>query len=240
MDSLFRFKYFSVSNYKSALKVGTDAVTLGACIELPEDCRTVLDIGTGTGVIALMIAQKINFVLRDTSDLRPQSISAIDIDKASCEEAEENFKNSPWAKFLSVENISLQDYKPKEQFDLIFSNPPYFENSLKNPDNRTSTARHTDSLCFRDICVFSKEYLKGCLWVILPYDQLINSQRLAASFGLFLFKQITIYSSERKSAKRAILAFSKQQKSILKEDLILNRSGVRSEEYMELTKDYLL
>lgn len=241
MDSLFKFKQFSVSNWRSALKVGTDAVVLGSLLELPAGFRFGLDIGTGTGVIALMVAQKIASQARNDGNRR-WGVIGIDIDGASCEEAAENFANSPWAEYLRVEKLRLQDYKPTQNFDLIFSNPPYFENSLKNPDQRESTARHSDSLSFRDICAFCSEYLSedGQFWVILPFDQMLNNKRIAASFGLKAYKQVTVYSTAKKPAKRAVLAFSRNATTLYSSELILNENGTHSPQYQALTADFLI
>lgn len=121
MDSSFRFKQFSVSNVRSALKVGTDAVLLGAAVTLLPEDQYALDLGTGTGVIALMVAQR-----------SPQlQITGIDIDEDSALEAAENFANSPWAERLTALHQDALNFRPEHSFDLIVSNPPYFESSLK-------------------------------------------------------------------------------------------------------------
>ena len=138
--SVFRFKKFSVVNERSAMKVNTDGVLLGAAMTILPDDSLLLDIGTGTGTIAMMAAQRLADM--GVSTVR---IDAIDIDEPSASEAAANFRNSPWADSLTVHNLSLDDYAADfaETYDLIFSNPPYFEDSLTAPDIRKSTARHT-------------------------------------------------------------------------------------------------
>ncbi len=232
MADLFRFKRFSVSNERSALKVGTDAVLLGAAMNIPEKASQALDIGTGTGVIALMAAQR----------NEKMQICAIDIDAASAEEAAENFRNSPWQDRLTAINIRLQDYRPELKFDFVFSNPPYFLNSLKNPDKRESGARHNDSLEIKDIFAFCREYLDtdGCIALILPSEQAKNAKMLGASFGFRPCRELLIHSSAKKAPKRVILEFSKELKPYVSESLCLHRDGGKSEEYKILCEDFYL
>ncbi len=232
MADLFKFKQFSVLNEKSALKVGTDAVLLGAALHIPESARRALDIGTGTGVIALMVAQR-------GPDL---SIEAIDIDALSVEEAEYSFRNSPWADRLSVSKIRLQEYRPEHKFDMVFSNPPYFLNSLKNPDKRESGARHNDSLELKDIFAFCREQLNdsGSIALILPYEQAKSAKLCGISFGFRPYMELCIQSSENKMPKRVILEFSKELKAYSSGTLCLYRGGEKSEEYKRLCEDFYL
>ena len=141
----FRFKRFNVVNQRSAMKVNTDGVLLGAAMTISPEARCLLDVGTGTGTIALMAAQRM-------SDLALQEqiqVNAIDIDEPSATEAAENFRNSPWATLLNVRLTSLDDYSasldPQVRFDHIFSNPPYFDDSLQAPDQRRNDSRHTST-----------------------------------------------------------------------------------------------
>ena len=167
----FRFKRFEVVNERSAMKVNTDGVLLGAAMTiLPED-RCMLDIGTGTGTIALMAAQRVADHVGMEASHGNIRIDAVDIDEPSATEAAKNFANSPWAECLHAHNMSLDafaatdqmdGYAPVQKYDLIFSNPPYFEDSLTAPDERKSTARHTsEGLSYRDIFEFAKERLTG-------------------------------------------------------------------------------
>ncbi len=146
----FRFRQFAVAHDRCAMRVNTDAVLLGAWCPLPDEAPEprILDIGTGSGVIALMLAQR----------CPAARITAIDIDEPSALQARENFLASPWPDRLTAQHISLQDFTPPlkggrgDSYNLILSNPPYFRNALRNPDPRRSDARHTDTLSFDELC----------------------------------------------------------------------------------------
>ena len=226
MADSFRFKQFSIRNDRAALKVGTDAVLLGAAMTLLPSDRRALDIGTGTGVIALMAAQR-----------APQlEIEAIDIDGPSAEEAGINFMNSPWPGRLSARHCALADY------DLIFSNPPYYDNSLRNPDERISTARHSSRLTLAHIFDFASSWLTdgGRLSLILPSDARISSLRTAASFGFHPFRTIMVRTVETKPPKRVIFELSRHDIADSQEFITLMKDGGRSPEYSLLTQGFYL
>ena len=234
MAGSFSFKRFTIRNDKAALKVGTDAVLLGAAMTLRPEDKTLLDIGTGTGVIALMVAQR----LENTSS----RILSIDIDQPSAEEAAENFADSPWASALTAIHTSLADFRPDRKFDCIFSNPPFYDNSLTNPDAREATARHTESLSYREIFAFSAEWLQpdGHLSLILPADQEVAIIRTAASFGLYPFRIIRVRTTIRKPVRRIILEFSRTREKASDESLTLQDGSARSAQYAELTREFYL
>lgn len=234
MAGSFSFKRFTIRNDKAALKVGTDAVLLGAAMTLRPEDKTLLDIGTGTGVIALMVAQR----LENTSS----RILSIDIDQPSAEEAAENFADSPWASALTAIHTSLADFRPDRKFDCIFSNPPFYDNSLTNPDAREATARHTESLSYREIFAFSAEWLQpdGHLSLILPADQEVAIIRTAASFGLYPFRIVRVRTTIRKPVRRIILEFSRTREKASDESLTLQDGSARSAQYAELTREFYL
>lgn len=161
MGSCFRFKQFTVVNERSAQKVGTDGVLLGAWVSLTGGERRILDAGTGTGVIALMLAQ------RHPSAL----ITGIDIDLPSVEEASLNFSSSPWSGRLSAGQADFREYAGS--FDLVVSNPPFFVNSLKNPSQRRAVARHDETLSHDDLADGALRLMApgGRLAVVLPYAE---------------------------------------------------------------------
>ena len=241
MAGSFRFKRFTIRNDKAALKVGTDAVLLGAAMTVSPDDSTILDIGTGTGVIALMVAQRL-IGEAPHQKIAETQVFAIDIDGPSAEEAAENFTDSPWASALTAIHTSLAGFKPERKFDCIFSNPPFYDNSLRNPDAREATARHTESLSYREIFAFSAEWLApaGRLSLILPADQEVAILRTAASFGLYPFRIIRIKGAARKPVKRIILEFSQTRGRVAEESLTLQDGPSRSAQYAELTKEFYL
>lgn len=232
--SEFRFRQFSVKNEASAMKVGTDAVLLGAAMTLRPSDRSLLDVGTGTGVIALMAAQRL------TSSAF--QIEAIDIDPASAAEAAENFAASPWSSHLRACCIPLSSYCAAG-FDLIFSNPPYYDSSLKNPDARESAARHTETLSYRGLCAFAATHLKpeGRLSLILPSDCEKDLLRTAASFGLYPFRLLRIRTTPAKPVSRLIAEFSRSRTQPEASELtLMDSSGKRSREYVSLTREFYL
>lgn len=260
--TIFRFKQFSVKNERSAMKVNTDGVLLGAAMTLEPSDRRLLDIGTGTGTIALMAAQRLSGLKSQTEDsplAKPCSdsdfaIEAIDIDEPSVGEAAENFAASPWADSLTVKNISLQDYAAEVNgtaavvrpagFDLIFSNPPYFESSLKAPDERRRVARHAETMSYREITAFAAARLSdtGRLSVILPAEIEIESVRYAASFGLCLFRVLRVRTTPPRPITRVVLEFSRRRpaQGPVSEEITIQKEGAYSEEYRSLVKNYLL
>ena len=231
--SVFRFKKFELSNERAAMKLGTDSVLLGACVDV-DGVKSVLDVGTGTGVIALMIAQ------RTEGELQPQ-IDAIDIDLPSVEEAKENFENSPWADRLRVFHSALQDY-PLKEYELIVSNPPYFDNSLLNPDSRKSGARHTFSLSYIDILEYARQSLspQGRLALILPAEEEKRLIRAAVSYSLYPRSILRLRTVERKSPKRIVIEFSKIRTETMISALTMSRDGEYTPEYRKLVEAFLL
>lgn len=232
----FRFKQFTVRQDASALKVGTDAVLLGAAMTLRESDRAMLDVGTGTGVIALMTAQRIAAL-----GAAP-IIIAIDIDGPSAAEAAANFAASPWPGMLSARHCALRDFAPAAPLDVIFSNPPYYDESLPNPDAREAAARHTCSLSYRELCAFAARHLApaGRLSLILPSDCEQALVRTAASFGLHPFRILRIRTTDAKPPRRIVAEFSRDAGPALTETLTLMSGSARTAEYSLLTSDFYL
>jgi tRNA1Val (adenine37-N6)-methyltransferase len=279
--SVFSFKKFKVVNERSAMKVNTDGVLLGAAMTLSADDLRLLDIGTGTGTIALMAAQRLDDLRRRSfaaaqddnrgaaqddnrgaaqDDNRGAAqddkihIDAIDIDEPSASEAKMNFEQSPWAANLSAHNLSLDDFSAKLttlksegqdiKYDLIFSNPPYFEDSLTAPDERKSTARHTsDGLSYRDIFDFSKQYLteNGRVALVLPADQEAAICRYARMSDMHLLRVLRIRTVPRKAPSRVVIEFSKQRVQEVEDTILtIQNEGQYTQEYLSLTKEFYL
>lgn len=231
--SIFHFKQFSVQNEKSAMKVNTDSVLLGAWAEIPEDSKIGIDIGSGTGLLALMIAQR-----------NPKiKITGIEIEKNAFEESKINFKNSPYSKRLKAVNLPLQKFETEVKFDVIISNPPYFVNDLKNQTQNKTTARHTDSMSFEELLFFAENNLSnyGKFSLVLPK---IESQLfifLSEKTSLHLQQVAFIQPNSAKSVNRVLMCFGKEKTKLIEETFCVYQSqGVYSKEHHELTKDFYL
>lgn len=232
----FRFKQFRVKNEDSPMKVGTDGVLLGAAIRLTGQERRILDIGTGTGVIALMLAQRCESAV----------IVGVEIDPDAAREANFNFKRSQWANRLELNACSLNEYDAnsvEKRFDLIVSNPPYFDGSLLNPDSRRSIARHTVSLSCRELLDFSKRHLEkeGRLALILPYESRDSLLREAALLGLHTTRIISIFSTSKKDATRIIAEFRAEPCQNPEENkLTIRNDEGYTYEYLNLMHEFYL
>jgi tRNA1Val (adenine37-N6)-methyltransferase len=235
----FRFKQFFVEDAKCAMKVGTDGVLLGAwaptAVSRQPSAIRILDVGTGSGLIALMLAQR----------CPNAQIDAIDIDEAAVEQARGNAEISDFKSQISNFVSRLQDWKPETKYDLIVSNPPYFQNSLKNPDKGRELARHTDSLSYRELLAHSARLLKdeGQLALILPAEAETEVRGTAADHSLYFTRVTRVFSKETKPARRVMIAFSHQPSAVspIEDTLVLeDEKGGRSAAYSELTKDFYL
>jgi tRNA1Val (adenine37-N6)-methyltransferase len=232
-NNYFNFKQFTINQDKSAFKVGTDSVLLGAFINVAGS-KNILDIGTGTGVIVIMLAQR--------SDAE---ISAIEPDPDSFSQACENVSHCKWHNRINVENTTLQNYHPgKGKFDLIVSNPPYFNNSLKNPDPRKSAARHNYALNPDEILEGVIRLLddQGSFHLILPYVEGNIFIAEAQQFGLYCNSILKIKPLPGAEIKRLILSFSRDRKKASEKFLTIEHGKGHefTEEYINLTKDFYL
>lgn len=231
------------------MKVNTDGVLLGASMTLRETDRRLLDIGTGTGTIALMAAQRLLGTESPIWSGNEIRIDAIDIDEPSATEAAANFSNSPWSDVLHACNVSLDGYAariagPDAFYDLIFSNPPYFEESLQAPQERRNNARHTATgLSYREILDFASERLteQGRVSLVLPADVETALTRHARMCGLHLFRILRVRTVPRKDPSRIIAEFSRTRCQTPEEELLtIQNEGKYTQEYLSLTRDFYL
>ncbi len=233
-NSFFHFKQFSISQDRCAMKVSTDAVVLGALADQANP-ESILDIGTGTGVIILMLAQRF-------SDSR---VDGVEIDKPAFDQATENIANSPWPNRIKVLHQPFQEfYKTANQtYDLIVSNPPFFKDHIKSLDPQRNLAIHNDGLPFGELIKGVKTLLKpsGLFWVILPPHQMQYLVKIAAFFKLFPAKNVELKDSPGKKTLREITAFSFYNNLILQHELLIkNEANAFSPSYITLLKDFLL
>lgn len=213
------------------MKVGTDGVLLGAWAE---GGNRVLDVGTGTGLVALMMAQRF-----------PQAlVEAIEIDGEAATQARENVERSEFADRIHVIAQALQQFEPEARYDAIVSNPPYYINTLTPPDARRSLARSADSLSPADLMDFARRHLtpEGRLSVVIPADQVGLMEGEASMQGLLLTRKLLVKTTPRKPFKRALLTFSptRQGPAIVESQNLLNPDGSRSDWYQALTTDFYI
>ena len=243
----FRFKKFEVVNEKSAMKVNTDGVLLGAAMTIKSSDRNFLDVGTGTGTIALMAAQRFSALSEQGGQSISPNFCAIDIDEASATEAMINFDNSPWSESLVAHHSSLDDFCTSDhvrEYDLIFSNPPYFEESLNAPELRRNNARHTSTgLSYREILDFAALRLSehGRVAFVLPAETENSLCRHARMSGLHLFRIVRIKTVPRKAPSRIIAEFSRGRVDVAAEEtLIIQDEGKYTEEYLSLMHEFYI
>lgn len=230
----FEFRRFIVRQDRCAMKVGTDGTLLGAWAQMPVGEGRVLDIGTGTGLIALMMAQRY-----------PQCrVTAVDIDPDACQQAEENVKASPFADRISVIQADIASFLSPEPFDAIVSNPPYFSQSLQCPDGQRTTARHTLLLTYHSLVSSAFRLLadEGRFSLIIPDDCKHDMMQQIYLQGFFKTRHQVVRTTPQKPPKRHLIEFSKHpvEKVIIYDDILHQASGKRSPWYQELTCDFYI
>jgi tRNA1Val (adenine37-N6)-methyltransferase len=237
--SEFRFKRFAIEQEGCAMKVGTDGVLLGAwCRVHPQD-KLILDIGTGTGLIALQLAQR--------TEHTETTIDAVEIDETCCTRAQDNFDRSEWTDRLRLHHASVQYFAqstPAASFDHIVSNPPYFDRSLISPDKTRTLARHTSSLGHGKLIEACDVLLapNGHISLILPVAEAENLLHVARNAGLWATRRTEVWSTPRSGAKRLLLELSKRQNPVELSTRVIegDRQGSFSDEYRALTRDFYL
>jgi tRNA1Val (adenine37-N6)-methyltransferase len=234
-NNYFTFKQFTVNQQYAAFKVTTDSVLLGAWADLG-GCRTVLDIGTGTGILALMAAQR-----------SAAKIVAIEPDRSSFMQAGLNFAASPWHERLTLYNTTIQDYMPDAGllFDAIITNPPYFVDSLLNPDEGKARARHNVSINYDDIAGAAIRLLApaGTLHLVLPGNEAERFAVIAATYDLHCSRRLLVRPTPELPPERVLMSLKRGAAQACEESSMVIEEGGRhqySEEYVSLTKDFYL
>ena len=235
-NSWFDFKQFRINQEKTAMKVGTDGVLLGTWVDV-NNVQTALDIGTGTGLIALMLAQR-------NSKLK---IDAIDIDENAYEQAKENFKSSQWEERFSVKHQSLKQYEAETscKYDLIVCNPPYFANGVKSGDEKRRIARHADELTLDDLFEYSSRLINdaGRMGIVFPFVDYERVLTVAKNSGLYPHEVVRVKPVAGKDFVRMLISFSKRHDSSLKESELTietDRRHFYTDEFKSLVKGFYL
>ena len=234
--SLFQFKQFAVKQDQCAMKIGTDGVLLGAWAPIDTRPNSILDIGTGTGIIALMLAQRSN----------AQQIDALEIDENAYEQAVDNFENSPWSDRLFCFHAGLDEFveEPEDEYDLIVSNPPFYVEDYRSDNAQRDLARFQEAMPFEDLVEAAALLLSenGVFAVIIPFKEEENFLALAKEYELFPIKITRVKGTPTTEIKRSLLAFKRFELPVLlANELIIETARHQyTPEYMELTKDFYL
>jgi tRNA1Val (adenine37-N6)-methyltransferase len=233
-ENYFQFRQFIIFQDKCSMKVTTDGVLLGAWADT-QNINRALDVGTGSGLIALMIAQRSEAL-----------IDAVEIDPPACRQACENADRSPWKDRIRIYPLTFQQFVSisTEKYDLIISNPPFFRNALKSPDMRRSEARHELSLTHEELLKIAATLLtpRGRLCVILPYPEKDNFPELASIYGLHMQRVTAVKTTPHVSFSRILMSFGSLPASRTERtELVIHQAdGTYSKEYIEITRNFYL
>jgi tRNA1Val (adenine37-N6)-methyltransferase len=233
---LFQFKKFSIEQDRCAMKIGTDGVLLGAWTPIANNPFSILDIGAGTGVIALMLAQRSN----------AEQIDALEIDEEAYEQSVDNFENSPWSDRLFCFHAGLDEFieEPEDEYDLIVSNPPFYTDDYKSENEQRDLARFADAMPFEDLIEAAALLLSenGIFAVIIPFKEEENFLAIAAAYELFPLKITRVKGTPTTEIKRSLLAFSRNENAVIAIDELIIETArhIYTPEYISLTKEFYL
>ncbi|MFM9988970.1 tRNA1(Val) (adenine(37)-N6)-methyltransferase [Flavobacterium sp.] len=233
---MFTFKQFSVQQDKTAMKVGTDGVLLGAWTPIDHNPNSILDIGTGTGLIALMLSQRSS----------AEQIDALEIDESAYEQATDNFENSNWSDCLFCYHAGLDEFieEPEDEYDLIVCNPPFYTEDYKTENEQRDLARFSDAMPFEELIEAADLLLSesGIFSVIIPYKEEEKFVTLANEFELYPIKITRVKGTPTSETKRSLLAFSRnKQVDFSIDELVIETARHNyTKEYINLTKDFYL
>jgi len=235
-NSFFKFKQFTVQQEKCAMKVCTDACVLGAWADI-SSAERILDIGAGTGLLSLMVAQRNENV----------SINAVELDEGAYIQATENAVNSPFNNRIKIFNQAIQDFHVEKLFDSIITNPPFFQSDLRSPDLKINQAHHAASLTFEDLLESVDRLLtKDGQWnILLPVDEGIVFQEMAEKSGWILIRKLTLFHQNGKKPFRRIMAFQRHKSAdypVINTDLFIYEDDGKTYHtaFRKLMKDFYL
>lgn len=231
----FNFKQFHVNQDRCAMKIGTDGVLLGAWTPIINNPYNVLDIGAGTGILSLMLAQRSN----------AEQIDAIEIDEDAYEQCVENFEASPWGDKLFCFHAGLDEFvdEPEDEYDLIISNPPFYTDDYKSDNTSRDLARFEDALPFEELIEAAALLLSdnGIFSVIIPFKEEERFISMCKELDLFPLKITRVKGTPTSEIKRSLLAFCRMEQTPLIDELVIEISRHNyTSEYIELTKDFYL
>lgn len=232
---VFRFKQFEIKQDKAAMKVGTDGVLLGAWVQLPESAFSILDVGSGTGLIALMMAQR----------SYAEVIDAVELNPASYVQTVENFEISDWGDRLFCYHASFQEFEEEidDTYDVIVSNPPFYTDTFKEETSERTMARHTETLSYQDLLRGTSKLLsdEGTCAFVIPYKEEEAFVKKAHEFGLHLNRVCRVRGTENSPVKRSLLQLSKNENAPEISELIIEISRhVYTDDYINLVQDFYL
>lgn len=235
MSTTFNFKQFKIEQDRCAMKTGTDAVLLGAWTPIINNPYNILDIGTGTGILSLMLAQRSN----------AEQIDALEIDENAYEQATDNFEESLWNDRLFCFHAGLDEFmdEPEDEYDLIISNPPFYTEDYKTENTQRDLARFEDALPFEDLIEAADLLLSenGIFSVIIPFKEEVRFITLANDFELYPLKITHVKGTPTTEIKRSLLAFTRIKQTTIIDELIIETARHQyTSEYIELTKDFYL
>jgi tRNA1Val (adenine37-N6)-methyltransferase len=234
--SEFKFKQFTVQQDKCAMKIGTDGVLLGAWCPVDNNPFSVLDIGAGTGILSLMLAQRSN----------AEQIDSLEIDEEAYEQCVENFENSPWSDRLFCFHAGLDEFvdEPEDEYDLIISNPPFYSEDYKTENLQRDLARFQDALPFEDLIEAADLLLSenGIFAVIIPFKEEEKFIDLCAEAELYPVRVTRVKGTPTTEIKRSLLAFKRYELPVLEaNELVIETSRHQyTDEYINLTKEFYL
>ncbi len=234
MTQPFRCKQFTVRHDQCAMKIGTEAILLGAWAAAAKPKR-ILEIGTGSGVIALMLAQR----------FPAAQVTAVELDAPACEQAYGNFAAAPFCDRLTLIRCAVQDFRPNDQYDLVVCNPPWFQKSLKPLDAARTMARHSDSLSLQELGAAARRLLSpgGALNVILPIEQAMLFTAIATALELHCHRLCEVRPTPTSSPKRQLLEFSDRppKQDVCAQEIVVEVTRHQySVEFSQLAKEFLL
>lgn len=233
---MFTFKQFAVEQDRCAMKIGTDGVLLGAWTPISNNPFSILDIGAGTGIIALMLAQRSN----------TEQIDALEIDEDAYEQATDNFENSPWSDRLFCYHAGLDEFveEPEDEYDIIVSNPPFYTEDYKTENEQRDIARFADAMPFEELIEAADLLLSenGIFSVIIPFKEEESFLALAAAYELYPLKITRVKGTPTTEIKRSLLAFTRNETTDFPIDELIIETArhIYTPEYISLTQEFYL